>query len=69
MIDISVFKGEIPRLSDKLLPVNYASSAINCNMETGALEPIKGVTSIQDVNASAISIYKMNADFCNGLQL
>ena len=63
MIDISAFKGEIPKLSDKLLPDNYASSAINCNMETGALEPIKGVTSVQDVNASAISIYKMNADF------
>ena len=58
MIDISAFKGEIPKLSDKLLPDNYASSAINCNMETGALEPIKGVTSVKDLDEAAETIYR-----------
>ncbi len=59
MLDISLFKGEIPKLSDKLLPREYASSAINCDLDAGNLKPLKGVTSIQDVEASAETIYRL----------
>ncbi len=40
MIDISQFQGEIPRISDKLLPDTNATSAINCDLDSGNLKPI-----------------------------
>jgi len=63
MIDIGIFKGEVPRVADKLLPVEYASSAINCDLESGNLQPLKGVSSVQDVGATCTSIYKMSTSY------
>ena len=63
MINISGFKGEIPRLSDKLLPENYAASAINCNLESGNIQPVKGSTAIQDVGAAITTIFRMDDSF------
>ena len=63
MIDISAFRGEIPKLSDKLLPENYASSAVNCDLQEGQLKPTKTVSSIFDIGATATSIYKMNSSY------
>ena len=51
--------GEIPKIADKKLPDGYAASAINCNLETGDLAPIKGVTSIQDLDAGAETIFRL----------
>ena len=59
MIDISSFHGEIPKVSDKLLPENYASSAVNCDLQEGQLKPTKIATSEQDVEAGAESIYRI----------
>jgi len=59
MIDIGIFKGEIPRISNKLLPDGYASSVINCDLDEGNLQPIKGTTSIQSVDVGAETIYRL----------
>lgn len=63
MIDISEFRGEIPKISAKLLPVNYAASAMNCDLSSGNLQPISGVSAIQDVEANTSTIHKMNTSF------
>jgi len=57
MIEITEFHGEIPKLSDKLLPENYATSAINCKLEEGNLQSILGTTVIQSVAAGAETIH------------
>lgn len=41
LIRIADFKGEIPRLKSRLLPVNYAQVANNTRLEDGAVGPIK----------------------------
>lgn len=63
MIDISGFRGEIPKLSDSLLPDGFASTAVNCDLEQGVLKPANGVSPIIDVGAGAASIFKMGAGF------
>ncbi|RLB94834.1 MAG: hypothetical protein DRH26_00095 [Deltaproteobacteria bacterium] len=61
MIDISQFAGEIPKLSYKLLPVNAAEVATNCDIETGRLQASKGVSSVTDVATGTQTIYRMNS--------
>jgi hypothetical protein len=63
MISISDFKGEIPRLSERLLPNNYAAVASNCDLEEGILKPIKTVSAIMDVGATVTSIFRMGSAF------
>ena len=63
MIDISQFQGEIPRISDKLLPDTNATSAINCDLDSGNLKPMGGVSSILDIGATATTIFKMSSSF------
>jgi hypothetical protein len=38
------FRGQVSRLSDRLLAGNYASSALNVRLDRGRLDPIKGPT-------------------------
>ena len=63
LIEIGILKGEIPKISAKLLPTENATRADNCNLESGSLQPTKGVSSIQDVDAGALSIHRMNSSF------
>lgn len=63
MIDIQGFKGEIPRVSNKLLPVEYAASSINCDLESGSLQPVKANSSIMDVAADIKTIHDMDGSF------
>lgn len=42
-INFKPFRGEIPRLNDRLLKPNYATRALNCKISSGALEPIAGL--------------------------
>ncbi len=63
MIDISGFKGEIPKISNKLLPAEYASSSVNCDFESGNLQPVNGNTPIQDVEAGITTIHDMDGSF------
>jgi hypothetical protein len=59
MIDISQFKGEIPRLSDKLLPDNHASSAINCDLQEGRLKPTKAAATETVIENDTETIYRL----------
>jgi hypothetical protein len=37
------FKGELPLLHPRRLPVNFAAACQNCNLESGVIEPAKGL--------------------------
>ncbi len=53
----TTFKGELPRASARLLPDDYAQLAVNCRMETGALEPINASTFVTDLVTPRDTIY------------
>ncbi len=63
MVDIRSFKGEIPKISNKLLPIEYAASAVNCDLESGNLQPVKSNVAVQDVGADITTIHDMNGSF------
>lgn len=45
-INFKPFRGEIPRLNDRLLKPNYATRALNCKISSGALEPLAGLEQV-----------------------
>ena len=59
LIDISIFKGEIPRLSAKKLPDGYAVQAVNCDFSSGGLRPAPGVSFVEEIGDSVRSIFKL----------
>lgn len=42
-INIKAFRGEVPRVSDRLLQPNQASRAMNCKLTSGRLDPLRGL--------------------------
>lgn len=64
MIDLSTFSGEIPRLSAKLLPKANAATAENCDLDSGNLKPMTGITSgIESLSPTINTIYKYGENF------
>lgn len=59
MIDISDFKGESPKLSDKLLPDNYSTLAINCELQDGRLGPVKENLPVATIEDGIETIYRL----------
>lgn len=46
---ITDFKGRLPIVATDKLPANVALVATNCDMQTGRIVPIKGITQIQSI--------------------
>ena len=42
-IHVGPFRGEVPRVSDRLLSANQATAAVNCKITAGRLDPLKGL--------------------------
>ncbi len=64
VIDLTTFKGEIPKLSAKLLPEGNADTALNCGLESGNLKPMAGVTTgIEPMAEDIQTIHKRGAEF------
>jgi len=42
-INIKAFRGQVPRLSDRLLQPNMATRAMNCKITSGRLDPLRGL--------------------------
>lgn len=57
----SIFKGELPRVTTRLLSDEYAQLAVNCRMENGALAPVRASTFITDLVTPRKSIYLKGA--------
>jgi len=60
LIRINDFKGEIPRRLARLLPDNYAQSAVNSRLEDGAIGPMRSNQLVNTFLLSAKSIYLHN---------
>lgn len=57
------FKGEIPRVHPRLIPVNYAQQAVNTRLEDGAIAPIKAATSVYTFGTAPNTFLKYDGDF------
>lgn len=42
-IGVKPFRGQVPRISDRLLGANQAVAALNCKITSGRLDPLKGL--------------------------
>ena len=45
-VNIKAFRGQIPRVSDRLLQPNQATRAMNCKITSGRLDPLNGLGAI-----------------------
>ena len=57
-ITISTFSGEVPKVSPRLLGETNASVAINCDIERGMIEPMKGPLLVQELGLRALTFVK-----------
>lgn len=57
-INFKPFRGEIPRLNDRLLKPNYATRAQNCKISSGALEPIAGISPVLTVANTIRTVFR-----------
>jgi hypothetical protein len=60
-INIKAFRGQIPRTSERLLPPNIASTALNCKLTTGAVEPLAGLTQVYSTNHTIETVFRYRA--------
>lgn len=57
-INFKVFRGQVPRISPRLLAPNYAQRALNCKITSGALDPIAGLTPVATIGRDVGSIFR-----------
>jgi hypothetical protein len=65
-VNIKAFRGQVPRVSDRLLQPNYATRALNCKITSGKLEPLAGLSQVFDAEGQITTIYRYRA-FVDGL--
>ena len=59
VIRIGAFQGELPRIHPRLLPDSSAQTALNCRIETGALDSMDDTLNVQStVLSSPISLFR-----------
>lgn len=58
LIDISMMRGEIPRLMPHLLPNEAATIAIDCQFERGVVEPLKSDLLIASLPQRPVTLFK-----------
>ncbi|MCP4116464.1 MAG: hypothetical protein GY737_13850 [Desulfobacteraceae bacterium] len=63
LIDIQPVQGETPRITEKKLPTNSASKAVNCDFRAGNLRPIRGFSTGETVGTATKTIYKRAASW------
>jgi hypothetical protein len=64
-VNIKAFRGQVPRVSDRLLQPNYATRAMNCKITSGKLEPLAGLSLVFDAEEQITTVYRYRA-FVNG---
>jgi hypothetical protein len=60
-VNIKAFRGQIPRVSDRLLQPNQAVRALNCKITSGRLDPLAGLGQVYDAGRSIGTIYRYRA--------
>ena len=66
-INIKAFRGEVPRVSDRLLQPNQASRAMNCKITSGRLDPLRGLGLEATVQLNPVRTLFRYRHFVNGL--
>jgi hypothetical protein len=64
-VNIKAFRGQIPRTSDRLLPPNNASVALNCKLTAGSIEPLAGLQQVYSASQNIETVFRYRA-FVNG---
>lgn len=65
-INIKAFRGQVPRLSDRLLQPNQATRAMNCKLTAGRLDPLHGLDLSATVPGPAIRTLFRYRHFVDG---
>lgn len=60
-VNIKAFRGQVPRVGERLLQPNNAARALNCKITSGSLEPIAGLEQVYDANRFVKTIYRYRA--------
>jgi hypothetical protein len=60
-VNIKAFRGQIPRISNRLLQPNQAVRALNCKITSGRLDPIAGPKFLTDVSIDVSTMYQYRA--------
>lgn len=55
VIRVGPFRGEVPRISDRILSPNQATTAVNCKLTAGRLDPLKGLGLVHTSLAAQVS--------------
>lgn len=54
-IAVKPFRGQVPRISDRLIGANQAVAALNCKITAGRLDPLMGLSLVHTSLAEAVS--------------
>lgn len=54
-VNVKPFRGQVPRISDRLIGANQAKSAMNCKITAGRIDPIRGLGLVHTSLAASIS--------------
>ena len=60
-VHIKAFRGQIPRVSERLLKPSNAARALNCKITAGSLDPLSGIGRVYDANRPLETIYRYRA--------
>jgi len=64
-VNIKAFRGQIPRISERLLSPNHATRALNCKITSGSLDPLAGIEQVFSTSLNIETVYRYRA-FVNG---
>lgn len=64
-VNIKAFRGQIPRVSERLLTPNHATRALNCKITSGSLDPLAGIGQVFSTSLNIETVYRYRA-FVNG---
>lgn len=57
-INIKAFRGQVPRISDRLLQPNQAKRAFNCKLTSGRLDPLAGLGLVFSTSSLIKTVYR-----------
>jgi hypothetical protein len=54
-LNVKGFRGQVPRIADRLIGANFASHALNCKITAGRIDPLKGLALTHTSLAASIT--------------
>ena len=60
-VNIKAFRGQIPRVSERLLTPNHATRALNCKITSGSLDPLAGIGQVFSTSLNIETVYRYRA--------